>query len=118
MEYHTWFPFGIHTMVKNFGLEQIRELPRSVTYAPINGSHTSIDEGVRAPESRLENYNRPVLMWNVVKGLLEQQGVLVVHGSGFGSKYGAGHFRLVYLPPIATLESAMNKIESFCASRQ
>ena len=53
-----------------------------------------------------------------VKGLLEQQGVLVVHGSGFGSKYGAGHFRLVYLPPIATLESAMNKIESFCASRQ
>ena len=53
-----------------------------------------------------------------VKGLLEQQGVLVVHGSGFGSKYGAGHFRLVYLPPITTLESAMNKIESFCASRQ
>ena len=44
--------------------------------------------------------------------------MLVVHGSGFGSKYGAGHFRLVYLPPIAILESAMNKIESFCASRQ
>ncbi len=53
-----------------------------------------------------------------VKKLLEEQGVLTVHGSGFGSKYGAGHFRLVYLPPIATLESAMDKIESFCASRQ
>ena len=42
---------------------------------------------------------------------------MVQNDSGFGSKYGAGHFRLVYLPPIATLESAMNKIESFCASR-
>ena len=55
-------------------------------------------------------------MWNLSRACW--RGVLVVHGSGFGSKYGAGHFRLVYLPPIATLESAMNKIESFCASRQ
>ncbi|MDI1495960.1 MAG: aminotransferase [Cenarchaeum symbiont of Oopsacas minuta] len=52
------------------------------------------------------------------KGLLEEQGVLTVHGSGFGTKYGTGHFRLVYLPPMDTLESSMNKIEAFCASRQ
>jgi len=33
--------------------------------------------------------------------------------SGFGEKYGTGHFRLVYLPSIEILDSAMNKIEEF-----
>ena len=48
-----------------------------------------------------------------VTKLLETQGVLTVHGSGFGEKYGSGHFRLVYLPSIKVLDSAMNKIEKF-----
>ena len=48
-----------------------------------------------------------------VTKLLESQGVLTVHGSGFGEQYGSGHFRLVYLPSLKTLESAMNKIEHF-----
>lgn len=48
-----------------------------------------------------------------VTKLLEQKGVLTVHGSGFGEQYGGGHFRLVYLPDLKTLDSAMNKIESF-----
>jgi aspartate/methionine/tyrosine aminotransferase len=45
--------------------------------------------------------------------LLKQKGVLTVHGSGFGTKYGSGHFRIVYLPNMGILESAMNKIEDF-----
>ena len=45
--------------------------------------------------------------------LLKQKGVLTVHGSGFGAQYGSGHFRVVYLPNIEVLESAMNKIEDF-----
>ena len=45
--------------------------------------------------------------------LLESKGVLTVHGSGFGEQYGSGHFRLVYLPSLKTLDSAMNKIEEF-----
>ena len=48
-----------------------------------------------------------------VTKLLESKGVLTVHGSGFGEKYGTGHFRLVYLPSIEILDSAMNKIEEF-----
>jgi aspartate/methionine/tyrosine aminotransferase len=48
-----------------------------------------------------------------VMQLLETQGVLTVHGSGFGEKYGSGYFRLVYLPSIQVLDSAMNKIEKF-----
>jgi len=45
--------------------------------------------------------------------LLKQKGVLTVHGSGFGAQYGSGHFRIVYLPNMETLESSMDKIEDF-----
>jgi len=45
--------------------------------------------------------------------LLKQKNILTVHGSGFGTKYGSDHFRLVFLPNMEILESAMNKIEDF-----
>ncbi len=48
-----------------------------------------------------------------VMSLLERKGVLTVHGSGFGERYGSGHFRVVYLPDIPVLESAMSKLEDF-----
>ena len=51
-----------------------------------------------------------------VTKLLETKGVLTVHGSGFGKQYGSGHFRLVYLPSLEVLDSAMNKIEDFVSS--
>jgi aspartate/methionine/tyrosine aminotransferase len=51
-----------------------------------------------------------------VTKLLEQKGVLTVHGSGFGEQYGSGHFRLVYLPNFEVLDSAMNKIEEFVSN--
>lgn len=48
-----------------------------------------------------------------VLDLLHKSHVLVVHGSGFCSKFGRGHFRAVILPPLDILEQAFNKIESF-----
>ncbi len=48
-----------------------------------------------------------------VLNLLETKGVLTVHGSGFGTAYGSGHFRLVFLPDVKILESALDKIEDF-----
>jgi aspartate/methionine/tyrosine aminotransferase len=48
-----------------------------------------------------------------VLDLLNSTGVLTVQGSGFGKEFGAGHFRIVYLPPEAVLEQAMDKLESF-----
>jgi len=48
-----------------------------------------------------------------VLSLLNSKGVLTVHGSGFGTKYGSGHFRLVFLPDLNTLDSALDKIEEF-----
>ena len=48
--------------------------------------------------------------------LLEQTGVLFVHGSGFDPVCGAGHFRSVFLPPIDTIEKAFDKLEAFVKS--
>jgi alanine-synthesizing transaminase len=48
-----------------------------------------------------------------VTDVLENAGVLFVHGSGFCSTYGVGHFRGVFLPPIETLENAFDRLEKF-----
>jgi len=48
-----------------------------------------------------------------VLDLLNKTGVLAVHGSGFGTNFGSGHFRLVYLPDENLLDEAMNRIEDF-----
>jgi len=45
--------------------------------------------------------------------LLDEEKVLVVHGSGFGFG-GENHFRSIFLPPISVLEEAFNRIERFC----
>jgi len=45
--------------------------------------------------------------------LLKETGVLLVHGSGFDPVYGAGHVRGVFLPPIETLEQALNELDRF-----
>ncbi|MAG18417.1 MAG: aminotransferase [Candidatus Diapherotrites archaeon] len=48
-----------------------------------------------------------------VLSLLREKGVLVVYGSGFGQKEGTNHFRIVFLPPEETLNTAFDKIEEF-----
>jgi alanine-synthesizing transaminase len=50
-----------------------------------------------------------------VRDLLENTGIVFVHGSGFGAKYGSGHFRGVFLPPIETLEKTFDRLERFLA---
>jgi alanine-synthesizing transaminase len=58
--------------------------------------------------------------WNsdmaFVRELLEKTGVVFVHGSGFGSTYGSGHFRGVFLPPIEILEKTFDRLENFMES--
>jgi alanine-synthesizing transaminase len=48
-----------------------------------------------------------------VLDLLNETGVLTVHGSGFGSNFGTDHFRIVYLPQEQILDEAMNRLEHF-----
>ena len=45
--------------------------------------------------------------------LLQEEHVLVVHGSGFSPELGAGHFRIVYLPNVEILNEAFNRIDQF-----
>jgi alanine-synthesizing transaminase len=52
-----------------------------------------------------------------VRDLLEHTGLVFVHGSGFGSAYGSGHFRGVFLPSIGTLEKAFDRLDSFMAQK-
>jgi len=53
-----------------------------------------------------------------VRDLLEQTGLVFVHGSGFGSTYGAGHFRGVFLPPIETLEKTFDRLDRFMSQKR
>ena len=45
--------------------------------------------------------------------LLHEEHVLVVHGSGFSTEMGSGHFRLVYLANETVLNEAFDRIERF-----
>ena len=49
--------------------------------------------------------------------LLEETGVLFVHGGGFGQRPGTQHFRVVYLAPPPVLEDALDRLEQFLERR-
>jgi alanine-synthesizing transaminase len=51
-----------------------------------------------------------------VLDLLEETGVLVVHGSGFGLEPTPCHFRLVYLPGVEALETVFERLGRFMES--
>lgn len=51
--------------------------------------------------------------YEFIISLLKEKQVLCVHGSGFGRP---DAFRIVFLPPMDTLEESYNRIEDFCKS--
>ena len=83
----------------------------------LNGMHglsCSVPKGAFYAFPKIVN-NRYKSDKEFVMELLKTKGILVVHGSGFGTTYGTGYFRLVFLPSISVLEEALNKIEEFVA---
>jgi aspartate/methionine/tyrosine aminotransferase len=52
-----------------------------------------------------------------VRDVLENTGILLVHGSGFDVTYGSGHFRGVFLPSIEILKTAFDRLERFMSMR-
>jgi aspartate/methionine/tyrosine aminotransferase len=48
-----------------------------------------------------------------VLDVMKEAHVLFVHGSGFDTEYGAGHFRSVFLPPVEVLGEAYDRLEAF-----
>lgn len=90
---------------RNFAVERIRattglscSTPESAFYLMVK----TADLGERSDEQ-------------FVLDLLEETGVLVVHGSGFGSDPRAGYFRLIYLADEETLADALERIKHFTA---
>ncbi len=51
-----------------------------------------------------------------VLDLLKETGVLVVHGSGFGTDPTQGYFRMVYLADEPTLAEVFTRIDQFLAT--
>ncbi len=49
--------------------------------------------------------------------LIREEGVVLVHGSGFCEEFGHGHFRTILLPPMETLEEAYDLLERFMRRR-
>lgn len=45
--------------------------------------------------------------------LMQEEGVVLVHGSGFCSEFGQGHFRTITLPRVEILADAYDKLEKF-----
>ena len=44
---------------------------------------------------------------------MNEEGVVFVHGSGFCSEFGPGHFRTITLPRVEILAEAYDKLERF-----
>ncbi len=90
---------------------------RDYTIKRLNGMHglsCSNPKGAFYAFPKIEN-NKYKSDKEFVLDLLKSKGVLTVHGSGFGTQYGSGHFRMVFLPEIPVLEQALDKIEQFVA---
>jgi len=78
----------------------------------IDGLSTAVPKGAfymfpKIEDPRFQDDKKFVL------DILHQKHVLFVHGSGFSPDYGAGHFRLVFLPPVDVIDEAFNRVEAF-----
>lgn len=93
---------------RDFAYKRLNEIP---------GISTAKPEGAFYIFPRIDALENGNGIWRndkeFVLDLLNETGVLVVHGSGFCSTYGSNHFRAVILPPLALLEDAFEKMDSF-----
>jgi len=73
---------------------------------------------IRLPQKAINEANvrgmQPDFMYCLE--LLEEYGILVVPGSGFGQREGTWHFRMTILPPIEDLKIFLERLEEFHVS--
>lgn len=100
--------------------ETVRKMQerRDITFKRLNEI-----EGISCVKPKGTFYAFPRLTTNVynnderfVLDVLEKEGIVFVHGSGFGQKQGTNHFRVVFLPPPSVLNEAYDKLERFMRS--
>ena len=63
---------------------------------------------VKLTDSKWQNNDKEFVL-----KLLQEEHVLVVHGSGFSPELGRGHFRIVFLPEEVVLNEAFDRIDRF-----
>jgi alanine transaminase len=90
------------------------KIPRGAMYAfvrfdlpkeeGVDSEKMSVEERLRYESSRDNDY---------CLKLLEETGICVVPGSGFGQKPGTFHFRMTFLPPKDEIKSLVEKMHKF-----
>jgi len=83
----------------------------------IPGISCNLPRGAFYVFPKFEMNNRWKNDLDFVVSLLNNTGVLMVHGSGFGCSFGSNNFRIVYLATEDILEEAMNRLEGFISSK-
>jgi len=107
---------GPHTFLEDY-LGRLKER-RDYCVKRINdmdGLSTRVPEGAFYMFPSIEDGNADD--YKFVMDILHNCHVLFVHGSGFSSIYGKGHFRMVFLPDLMTLERSFNRIETYLDQR-
>jgi aspartate/methionine/tyrosine aminotransferase len=90
------------------------DVPQGAMYAFVRFQlppEKGVDPASLAPAERLEHEARRDSAYCLA--LLEETGICVVPGSGFGQKPGTLHFRTTFLPPREEIEELVTKLGKF-----
>ena len=83
----------------------------------VGGKTQIINQIIDTIPKAMDNYHEIFLgggsVLFAVLSLLQEEKVLLVHGSGFSAERGSGHVRLVHLADPDTLNEAFDRIERF-----
>ncbi|CAL8280641.1 unnamed protein product [Lota lota] len=94
--------------------EEILNTVPGISCNPVQGamySFPSISISKAAIEEAAENNQAPDMFYCM--RLLEETGICLVPGSGFGQKDGTYHFRMTILPPMDKLKVLLTKVKEF-----
>lgn len=94
---------------EEFSVKRLNEIP---------GIHTNNGNGAFYLFPKIELGNTWKSDLDFIKELMEETGVVLVHGSGFCSEFGQGHFRTITLPRTEILAQAYDKLEKFMISKK
>jgi alanine transaminase len=93
--------------------EQLRKVP-GITCNDIEGAMYAFPR-IRLPQRYIDEAKAkgkaPDAVWCM--GLVEQEGVVTIPGSGFGQKEGTYHFRTTILPPDADMADVAKRIDAY-----
>ncbi|XP_037543435.1 LOW QUALITY PROTEIN: alanine aminotransferase 2-like [Nematolebias whitei] len=94
--------------------EQVLNTVQGISCNPVQGamySFPSITIPEKAIQEAMETKQQPDMFYCMK--MLEETGICLVPGSGFGQKDGTYHFRMTILPPTEKLKVLLNRVQEF-----